>query len=185
MNLTILTSKSSHLWTIRLNYASILFLLILSIFIETSNAQQRYNDSNSVTPPPGYAFAPGYGSSQYQPRNPKTGGDCKNCNQPCFCIAQKGDQGPAGPMGPAGARGSDGVPGPEGPEGMKGEKGDRGLPGLPGQKGDRGRSGEPGMPGHPGLPGLPGPRGPEGLPGRDGCNGSKVCSDNKIFLSNN
>ncbi|CAF1677809.1 unnamed protein product, partial [Adineta ricciae] len=53
---------------------------------------ELYNDSNTVTPPPGYGFAPGYGSSQYQPRNVKTSGECNNCNQPCFCIAQKGDQ---------------------------------------------------------------------------------------------
>ncbi|CAF4076956.1 unnamed protein product, partial [Adineta steineri] len=92
INLHRLNTKWLYIRIIKLNYASILFILILTIFIETSNAQQRYNDSNTVTPPPGYGFAPGYGSSQYQPRNVKTSGDCTNCNQPCFCIAQKGDQ---------------------------------------------------------------------------------------------
>ncbi|CAF1649873.1 unnamed protein product, partial [Adineta ricciae] len=114
MQLSTRFSNSSLRWTVRLNYASILFVLLLSIFIETSNAQQRYPDSAPVTPPPGYGFAPGYGSSQYQPKNRTGSGTiCDNCNQPCFCIAQKGDQGPAGPIGPAGARGSHGAPGPE------------------------------------------------------------------------
>jgi len=55
--------------------------------------QFQYPDGSPVTPPPGYGFAPGYGANQFQP--PKRNGNgtgCDNCNQPCFCIAQKGDQ---------------------------------------------------------------------------------------------